>query len=95
MKQFKKTSKIIAIASAACLMSITAAMAQEVFVEGAVLPVKSGYALFTDSGASYKLEGLEQDLSRLSPRRVQVTGDLEGGSAGKTIKVKTVKDATY
>ena len=94
MKAFKKTSKIIAMASIASLLTISAALAQQVFVQGAVLPAESGYKLFTSSGQSYKLEGHEQELSALSPRPAQITGDLVEGPSGKTIKVETLKDAS-
>lgn len=93
MKMFKTASKIIAIASMASLMTITAAMAQEVFVEGTVLPAKGGFELLTDSGPNYRLEG--RDLSALVGKPVQITGNLEENAAGRTIKVEIAKDASY
>lgn len=93
MKMFKTASKIIAIASVTSLMAITTAMAQEVFVEGTVLPATGGFELLTDSGPNYKLQG--RDLSALVGRPVQVTGNLEDNAAGGTIQVEIVKDASY
>ncbi len=95
MKAFKKTSKIIAMASVASLLTISAALAQEVYVEGWVMPTKGGFELMTDSGPDYKLEGKYQELSQLAPRHVRIIGDMEESGSGQSIKIETVEDASY
>ena len=93
MKALKLVSKIIAVASTVGMLTTTAAMAQEVYVEGSLFPIKGGFELITDSGQQYNLEGRAQDIALLAPRKVQVIGDLEVGPSGRTIKVKTVENA--